>query len=194
MVLAIRCNDQCASSGTAACNCWTWSTRSENAGCWLKNYSAGPNATTPLLPADTGLFAGTVAQWNNSVPEPFNPVGYAFRNTSAAGGGITHVVVWDALPELQDADRVTRCNVTVAMDTAVPAPGTWAPHTEPPTVRGPELRLIVLGNGSVYELNGVDRHVASGAPQSTVRFELDLYDAPILVARGDAVPGYTPTH
>ena len=150
-----------------------------------------------------GLSAGTVAHGNGSAPTPFNPTGYAFRNTSTSLAGITHVVVWDALPVMQDANRVTRCNVTVTLATHLDAAASEPTSSKTSAVASvsepsaSDVRLVVLGNGSVYEQDSAVfplPYLAADVPLPPIRFELDLYDAPILVARGDALPGYMPSH
>ena len=190
MASAEACRQKCCS--VKACNCWTWSTRPENSGCWLKRY---PNSSTPLVPADAGLSGGKVQHSNASTP-PFNPTGYAFRNRTAASAGITHVVVWDAMPELQDADRTTRCNVSVHILPNITSEDQQGDVLERQkglretsgSTRGSsdmvDAVFVVLGNGSI-------RATTTVFPKSsfeTVRFSVELYDAPMLFAREDALP------
>ena len=190
MASAEACRQKCCS--VEACNCWTWSTRPENSGCWLERY---PNSSTPLVPAEAGLSAGKVKHSNTSIP-PFNPVGYAFRNRTIASAGITHVVVWDAMPELQDADRTTRCNVSVDIvpNSTSRDEGKVARerretmgNTSDSMPSGGEAigaAIVVLGNGSIRTTSAV----FPNSPFGTVHFPVELYDAPILFARAEALP------
>ena len=207
---AEACRQKCC--GVEVCNCWTWSTRPENSGCWLKHY---PNASVPLVPAEKGLSGGKVKHSNASTAL-FNPTGYAFRNRTAATTGITHVVVWDAMPELQDADRKTRCNVSVDIVTNGKTTTNWSAsrsdededvleqqhqHRQRAEGRlrqkGSEISdsvrsrsdpagavLVVLGNGSIRATTTVFPE----SPSETIRFPVELYDAPTLFARDDALP------
>ena len=203
------CRQKCC--GVDECNCWTWSTRPENSGCWLKHY---PNSSMPLVPAEKGLSGGKVRHSNSSTP-PFNPTGYAFRNRTAATQGITHVVVWDALPQLQDADRKTRCNVSVGIfpnSTTTSWRGSPRRHGYGDVLEQQRQRrqwverrmrqkdgkvrhsmlsrsaalgvLVVLGNGSITATTTV----FPDSPSETLRFPVELYDAPTLFARSDALP------
>jgi len=145
------------------------------------------------VPAEAGLNAGKVAHSNASFV-PFNPIGFAFRNTSVAAAGITHVVVWDALPHLQDGDRLTRCNVTAtlanASDGGAAADGGAADGDTPAAT---DAWLVVLGNGSVYEQPPSSHGpVFPSSPLEPITFEATVYDAPLLVARRDAIPAWTP--
>ena len=208
MASAEACRQKCC--GLDECNCWTWSTRPENSGCWLKHY---PNSSVPLVPAEKGLSGGKVKHSNTSTP-PFNPTGYAFRNRTIASAGITHVVVWDAMPELQDADRTTRCNVSVDVVTngktttnvSASRSGEDEDVLEHQRRQWAEGRLrqkgskisdsmrsrsdaagavlVVLGNGSIRATTTVFPE----SPSETIRFPVELYDAPMLFARDDALP------
>ena len=132
------------------------------------------------------LTSGLVVR-NASAPPiaPFYPTGYAFRNTSATKVGITHVVVVDTTTMMSE-DRLTRCNVTVMppqtadATNAAQANAVWQP-----------LR-IWLTNGTVFDATPVSPHtpnqVFPADATAPISFALELFDAPTLVARSDALP------
>jgi hypothetical protein len=181
---AERCQQACCAD--SRCTCWAFSSGGYNAGCWLQNSSA------PLQPvANKNISGGTVAPRGPAPPPPpaaegFEPVGHAFRNRTASGAGeITHVVVWDASPgcnggicdAVREADRLTRCTVTATSKTAPTSIGA-------PAADGGRPVMVVLMNGTVHSMAEGEASFESGR----VKLELVLYDAPLLVARSDAMP------
>ena len=177
---------------------WTWSANPPvNAGCHLLRY---PNASLPLWPAKPGLSGGLVAQHGSGNYTPFHPSGYAFRNTSATTnpGAVTHVVVWNALPVLHDADRLTRCTVTVTPAAAAAGGERGASAAGGGAARGgsdPARRIRPGGSCWVGVPSMGNRRwpatlLWGGGGWGGTRFELVLYDSPILVVRADAMPPY----
>jgi hypothetical protein len=145
-------------------------------------------------------------------PPPFVPIGFAFRNKSAIGNAITHVAVWDATSSMLENDRITRCNVTVmpAKLSAVTPKALAAPAEsaklvsashEDVTDRESPLRrrssralTIMLPNGTIALATAVPGRekepIFPTARGQAVRFSVDLFDVPLLLAREDAIPPF----
>ena len=112
---------------------------------------------------------------------------------SQTEGEITHVVVWDASPgcngevcdTIREDDRLTRCTVTVASETAgdKTAP-TKAGSSNGDSGGGGRAVTVVLMNGTVHSMSEGEASFET----DRVKLEVVLYDAPLLVARSDAMP------
>jgi hypothetical protein len=182
---AAACQNTCC--GKKGCTCWTWSPPpAYNQGCWMFNSSV-PNLPMPHM--TTGW---VVRNSSASMPAPFVPMGYAFRNTSTTTSGITHAVVLDATTVLND-DRATQCNVTVSL----PPTSSASAGSIPRMGGGISALKVLLTNGTVFEATSIPG--SSGAvfptdPTAPVAFSVDLFDAPTLIVREDAMPPIGAVH
>jgi hypothetical protein len=123
-------------------------------------------------------------------------MGYAFRNTSVTGTGITHVVVWDAGGNMRVQDRVSNCNVTVAVNDAGAADsdavggrkrGISDVKRWEEDGGGVVVVVVTLANGTVVPAAPGAIFPSSGG---SAWFNVNLYDAPIVIAREDAIPDW----
>jgi hypothetical protein len=184
---ATECQSMCCAD--SQCNCFAYSSGGYNAGCWLQNSPA------PLQKVANHNISGGKVALPRPAPSParategFAPVGHAFRNRSAAlEGQITHVVVWDASPgcdgatcdTVREEDRLTHCSITVTH--GLEGGGRFQLTGAPPLNDGGSVQVVLM-NGTVH---GMAEGQVAFQP-GRVEMDVTLYDAPLLIAKRDAI-------